>query len=242
MAATIHKHFDSNGVRKVLDLNDNLIDIEAPIAVFSHFFKPVTAPFIWAVENAGTILPVIDENGVMEITTGGAADDNAELASSICFDGDKGLYAVARIKTTDQANSAFNFGFTDAYTEGDSALPYEFSIATLTNNADDCAMWFHDADATTNKFRVATSNGAVDSTIIDSAGAADDSWHIYELLLTVTTGAVEAFFDGASQGTLSTVLDPTKQFCVYFGFLGRAAAADKVQLDYMGAAQLTARA
>ena len=140
---------------------------------------------------------------------------------------------------TDEANSAFTFGFTDAYTEGDSALPYEYAVGSLTSNATDCAMWFHDGDSTTDLFRAATTDTNNDSTIIDST-ASDNSWHILALDFD-TSGNATAYLDGASKGVIDQALDPTLKYCIYLGFLGRAAAADKIQIDYAFAWQKSAR-
>ncbi len=212
----------------------------APVVLDDDFIANALSTALWTVAgvNSGTCASSTGVGGLATITTGDADDDDVDVASEIVFNSGKACGCEARVRINDVSGTAFNFGFSDAKGEAADAIAATYSGTTLTSNATDCALFFHDPDATTDAFRtVAVSNdtdGTVDTITSTSPGDAD--WHIYRVQ-SDTSGNVDFYFDGVSQGTANSGLRSAVNLCVYLGAINREATGNTVDVDYIRAWQ-----
>jgi hypothetical protein len=223
------------------DDQGNPYRVDGPHAIFSTFLEYQTAtcrPFLMTADAGGTQVSAASSAtagtvGVMSIGTDGDTEDKVEITSPISFNSSYGPVAIARIKLDDEDACAFNFGFSDAAAEADDKIAFTYATATLTSNASDGVLVFHDADATANKFRAASTAAAGDSTVIDIE-AASETWHDIKLVTNVATRLVDVYWDDTYVDTTDVAMDASTQLCLYLGFITRGNAEETVQVDYMG--------
>jgi hypothetical protein len=105
--------------------------------------------WVFASNNGGTEAITAAQSGTVTLTTAATDDDRSILATPLIFLCAKNPIIEARFKISSNANVAWNFGFSDATTEGNDALAAEISAgaATLVNGkADDYAGFVYDTD------------------------------------------------------------------------------------------------
>ncbi len=229
-----------NGYLKFFDIaTGRTIDVKTGgPCVIDHMYQASQAQWNTAIVNGSSQSYA---GGILTITTGGADNDDHEMTSDLMFDPSKGLTAEARIALTDEDGSAFNFGFSDALTEAADLIAVTFSGTTLTSNATDAALFFHDPDATTNRVRAVSVNGDTDGTVITASSAAlvDAAFHTYRIEVD-PAGNTKSYYDDALSGTQALGVDTTATLCGYFAIINREGSANTVQLDYMHAWQWVA--
>ena len=214
--------------------------VAAPVWLNDDFIgKAVDATNDWTVAgvNSGTFAINAATGGTGRITTGGADDDDVDVASLLTWKASKGCCCEARIALNDADATAFNFGFTDATGEAADLIPLTYATATLTSTATDCAMFFSDPDATTDFIGAVAVIADTDGTVIDSGSvAADGVYHIYRVEID-DLGNVNFYVDGVGVGSQALGITTTTALCVYVGLINREVAANTADVDYIRAWQ-----
>jgi len=205
--------------------------------IIQNFWTPHQMYTDSAVNSSTSVI----SNGVCTVTLGGSDDDDHDFTSGLIFDPSKGLTAEARLALGDEDQTAFNFGFSDAITEAADLIACTYATTVLTSNATDCALFFHDADATTNRARAVAVNGDTDGTVITASTAAlvDAAYHRYKVEID-PAGNCRFYYDNALAGTQALGVDTTATLCAYFALISHpsaAAGADTAALSYMHAWQ-----
>lgn len=223
-----------NGCQIFRDASGYIVDVRAPIrAVLNTALD--TPGWTVAGVNSGAMAA---SKGVHTITTGGDDNDDVDVASGIVFDAAKGLSFEALIRNDDVDATAFNLGFSDATGEAADKIAFTFDTATLTSNASDGALFFHDADATTDYWRAASVISDTESTVIASTVAPVDATE-YKLRIDVDLdGDATYYLDNVNLGTADVSLT-TAALCAYIAFINREGAANTCDIVYAAAWQWT---
>jgi hypothetical protein len=184
-----------------------------------------------------TIVSATD--GESRMTTGSADDDNVELATELVWRASQSITAEARIKLSTTA-LGFNFGFSDAITEGADDLAFEVDVdgATGTSNASNAALIVSDGDQTSNLIRGIAVDSDTDGTLTSSGISADTEWHLYRVEIN-TDGDVSFWVDGDHFYTAESAITLNAPLCVYMGAINRnsSAGASTMDVDYIWAWQ-----
>jgi len=181
-------------------------------------------------------------DGVCTITLGGADNDDHDFTSGLIFDPSKGLTAEAWIALNDIDQSAFNFGFSDAITEAADKIAVTSAAGTVTTNATDCAVFYYDADDTTDRVKAVATHGTNgDGTVITASSAAlvDAAYHRYKVEID-PAGNCKFYYDNVLAGTTALGVATTATLCAYFGLIehpSAGAGVDTASLKYMHAWQ-----
>lgn len=223
-----------NGCLVYRDNSGYIVDVDAPL---KNILPLTIATSGWTVAGVNSGDMVVGKN-IQTISTGNADDDDVDVATAVVFDAAKGLTFEALLRNDDVDNTALNFGFSDATGEAADKIAFTFATATLTSNASDGAIIFHDADATTDYWRAASVVGDTESTVIASTTAPVDATE-YKLRVDVDLdGAATFYLDGTSLGTADADLT-TAALCAYIGFINREAAVNTCDIVYAAAWQWT---
>ena len=223
-----------NGCLVFRDNSGYIIDVQAPIKAIMAMGVAASG---WTVAgvNAGTMAV---GQGIQTITLGNAEDDDVDVASGVVFNAAKGLSIEVLLRNDDVDKTCLNVGFSDATGEGANLIAAEFTTATLLTTASDAALFFHDADATTDYWRAATVVGDTESTILSSAVAPVDGTE-YKLRIDIDlAGAATFWLDNVLLGTADQTLS-TPALCAYIGFIGHPGASDTCDIIYAAAWQWT---
>ena len=138
-----------------------------------------------------------------------------------------------RFRTNDESGTAFCVGFTDAKGEGADLIPLTYSGTTLTSTASDCAMFFHDPDATTDVIRCVAVDTDVDGTVTSTGtAAADATYNTYRVEIN-ESGDCAFYLDNEHIYTESAGITTTTLLCAYVGLINREAAANTADVDYI---------
>ncbi len=186
--------------------------------------------------NGGTFDITEFVNGIATATTGAANDDNVEIAWPLTWRADKAVSVEARLLLADVSGTGFNFGVTDAKTEGADKLPVTFNTPTLTSNASNCAVWFMDPDTNARALAVAV-KADTDGTVLGSNTLLrDGAYHVYRIDVS-TDGTCRFLIDGTSVGSQATGITTTTPLTVYAGFINREGSTNVARIDYIRAWQ-----
>jgi len=235
-----------NGMQEFFDASTGeIVDVNAPVKLFDDFSGlAIDTTNDWTVAgvNGGAATVTAAIGGHMRLTTGGADDDDIDVASLLMFEASKCCVCEARIAQNDVLKTAFNFGFTDATGEAADLLPVMYSAATLTSTASDCALWFNDSAATTSLFRCVAVKDDADGTVtaVPAATAAPvlGTFHTYRVELN-GAGDCSFYFDGKFVYKEAAGITTTDDLCVYVGLINHGeAAANTLDVDYIKAWQL----
>jgi hypothetical protein len=208
----------------------------APVVLFDDFTGvALDATNDWTVAGVNSGTCAINEalGGTARITTGAADDDDVDVASAIMWQAAKNCCMEVRFRTNDESGTAFNVGFTDAKGEAADTLPLMFATATLTSTASNCAMFFHDPDATTDVIRCVAVKADVDGTATSTGtAAADGTYNTYGIYIN-SSGDCQFWLDGEYIYTEATGITTTTLLCAYVGLINREGSANTADIDYI---------
>lgn len=228
------------------------IKIMMPFEFIEEFDGPASTAGAWpcdatsklvfstAVNNA-SIATIASTGGILTLYTGHADDDDLEIASELIFFPTSYPVVEARFKINN-TTTCFNFGFSDAKSEGADSLPLMYSGTTLYSTASNCALFFSDYEATTKNYYCAAVNANTDGTVTSTGTAfSAGAWHIYRVEIN-EVGDCEFWFDGAHIYTETTGIATGTPLCIYFGLMNRAKFVDgevafSADIDYVKAWQ-----
>ena len=202
--------------------------------IIQHFWTPEEKYTDSAVNSSTSVIA----NGVCTITTGAADNDDHDFTSGLIFDPSKGLTAECRLALGDADQTAFNFGFSDAITEAADRIACTYYLTTLTSNATDCAVFFSDADATTDFVGAVAVNTDTDGTVLTASSTAlvDSAYHRYKVEID-PAGNCKFYYDNVLVGTETAGVATTATLCAYFALINRESAANTGALSYADAWQ-----
>jgi len=176
--------------------------------------------------------------GTWAIHTAAADNDLGQFAGQVAWRADMAAALEARVRF-DNPTCAWNVGFSDAQAES-STLPIVGSGAlTITAAASNCAVFFFDADTTTDHIRTvcvkdgtkSTAYEATDTAITTAALA--QTWHTLRVELGVD-GTVTFYFDGnLVNAPVASAINTGVFYCPYFGIQNRAAGTRQFHIDYI---------
>lgn len=213
-----------------------VLQVFAPVMLYDDFLgKEIDGTNDWvesAVNSSSTATVSGEANGIARITTGAADDDDHELSTPLCFKASKGIGMEARIALGDVAATAFNVGFSDAVTEAADLLAFTYATTTLTTTATDAALFFMDADATSNVLRAAAVKNNTDSTITAGSALVNDAFHVYRIEID-SSGNISWYLDGALFKSATSAITTTVALCAYVGLINRETAANTLDIDYI---------
>ncbi len=240
----IHSDYGNGRLRFYMSTSDETCKVIAPTYFYDEFTDDTMATDQWALSEgttstgSATAAITAAAGGLVRITTTTEDNDDACLAGEIVWNPAKGCGCEARIRLNDVSGSAFNFGFSDAKTEAADKIACTYSGTTLTSNATDCALFFHDPDATTDYIYACTVDTGTDGTVIASTTLMDTDaeWHIYRIEMD-STGNVDFYLDGNMIGRSDQDLDGAIDLCLFLGFINRESAANTMDVDYVRAWQ-----
>ena len=234
MPANINSAWE-NGCLVFRDASKYIVDVQAPIKAVLNTALDTNG---WTVAgvNSGAMAATL---GVQTISTGNADDDDVDVATGLIFNPAKGLSIEGRLRNDDVDPSALNFGFSDATGEAADKIAFTFATATLTTNASDAALFFHDADATTDLIRCATVGGDTDSTVIASSTTPADGTEYKFRIDIAPTGYATFYLDDVNLGTADQIVTTTTPLCAYIGYITREGAVNTCDIVYAAAWQWT---
>lgn len=214
-----------------------VVDVMAPCKKLFEFTNPqgvvttVTGEINFTAVNSGTL--VIQPNstgGLARLTTGAADDDDAELTTELTWSPGNFCAMEARIRVNDPT-CAFNVGFNDAVNEAADTLAFTYATTTLTTNASNAALFFADADATSNYIRCASVKANTDKTTTTTSTAfAEDAWHIYRVEID-SDGDISYWLDGVNVANQTAGITTSVNLCAYIGLINRSGAAQSLDVD-----------
>ncbi len=206
--------------------------------IIDHFYTNSQLRWNSAVVNGSTQTYA---GGICTVTTGAADNDDHDMTSDLMFDPSKGLTCEARLALGDADQTAFNIGFSDALTEAADQIAVTFHTATATSNATNCALMFSDSDATTDRVRALAVNADTDGTVITASSAplVDNAYHVYRVEID-PAGNVKFYYDGVLAGTETLGIAAGATLCAYFALINRESATNTAALDYFHAWQWNA--
>lgn len=203
-----------------------------------------TNDYTFAAVNSGTA--TITAPHCCTITTGGADDDDADLATGLDYYGQYNAVLEVRARNDDVSALGMNIGFSDAQGEAADKIAMTYSGTTLTSNASDFAGFMHDPDATTDKIYCVSVKGDAEGAVIDSGTAegTDSAWHTYRVELRDNGTTTDAVFwfnaDGKAidpindyVGFEADAITRTTALCVYIAVINREGAANTFDIDYI---------
>jgi hypothetical protein len=226
------------GMRRIQDADTGeTIRVDAPITYYDDFLgKACDLTNDWTVAgvNSGNAIISVLKNGVVQISTGNADDDDVDMALGLVLTAAQGIGMEARIAITDVDKTCLNVGFTDATGEAADLIPAMFAVATATITADNCALLVADADATSYVVRGICANATVAGTIVTSTVVpADTIYHIYRVEID-SLGNVEFYIDGVYIGATALGILTTAALCPYIGVINHGeAAVNTTNVDYV---------
>lgn len=184
--------------------------------------------------NSGALTAQAGLGGWGRITTGGADDDDVDVATALNFKASEGCGIEVRLANNDIDKVAFNIGFSDATGEAADLIAVMYATATYTTTATDAAVFVWDPDATTDYLHAICVKANTDQTAIDTTTAiVDAAFHTYRLEIN-PDGDCSFFYDGAHIGTTATGITTTTALCAYIGVINHGeAAANTVDIDYI---------
>jgi hypothetical protein len=227
-----------NGVLEFRDAAGRVVDVQAPVVVNEDFLGvtvDITNDHVFAAVNSGAIARAAGAAGIARLTTGGADDDDAELATPLNFLASKGCSVEVSAATNDIAGSGFCIGFSDATGEAADTLAVTYSGTTLTSSATDCAVFFHDPDATTDVIRTVAVKNDVDGTVTSTGVAAVNGTFNRYRVDVKSNGDVSFYLNGNHVATHAAAITTTAPLCVYIGVINREGAANTFDVDYIRA-------
>ena len=226
------------------EVTGETVNAYAPVKLFDDFTGlAIDNTNDWTVAgvNSGTATVTAAIGGHMRLTTGGADDDDIDVASSLTWEASKFCVCEARIAMNDVAATAFCFGFADATGYAADQIAVTYNGTTLTSNAGDCAMWFMDSEGTSDMFRCAAVNnttaGTVTAVPLATATPTNAVFHTFRVQIN-SAGDCAFFFDGEHIYTQLLGITTTDDLCVYVGFMNHEIAANTLDVDYIKAWQL----
>lgn len=230
------------GFQEFYDVRRNhVVAVNAPVKIMDDFNGlEVDGTNDWneAGVNGGAATA---NNGWATLTTGGANDDDIDLASELIFNGTNFCVMEARLRNDDVANSAVAVGFADATGYAADLIAVSDDADTLTTTAADAAVFFHDTDSATDTWRAVCVDTGTDGTEIDTLVtpvnaqiqnfriAIDDSGYAY---FWFSTGTTALSYIGAD----TTVgVTPGTSLCAYVGYITREIGANTLDIDFIRA-------
>lgn len=227
-----------NGCLEFRDTSGRVVNVIAATVVNDDFLGgavDTTNDWVFAAVNSGAIARTAAAGGVARITTGGADDDDADLATPLNYLPSKGCSIEARVAANDVAGTAFNVGFSDATGEAADLIAVTFSGTTLTTTATDCAVFFHDADATTDLIRAVAVKNDVDGTVFaHSAAPVNGEYNVYRVDID-QSGNVTFTLNGVVLGTQAAGITTSAALCGYIAVINREGSANTLDVDYVRA-------
>lgn len=202
----------------------------------------LTPTFNLTVVNSGT---AVANNGVVEVRTGAADNDNVEIATDVYFTGSK--FAVVETHLAIQPGlTAFFFGFTDAITEGADDIPIMHEGGTIVALATDAAGIFYDPEqasgtgdyvvATTVKDGVLVTPITATAALTTVATPVTNTFYVYKVTLD-DSGNADFWFNNHHLGRKAAGITASDNLCAYLGFINRAGVVQYATPTYVRAWQ-----
>lgn len=225
------------------DTTGRTIDVITAGPKTINHFATVNEMYTDSTVNGSTsVISALGGGPVCLISTGAADNDDHDFTSLVQFDVTKGLTAECRMALGDVDMTAFNFGFSDVITEAADNIACMYSGSTLTSNATNCAVFFHDADATTDLVRAVAVNADTDGTVITASSTAlvdyaipNRGMHDYKVEID-PAGNCRFYYDFGYVGgeTLGVAASSSTRLCAYCALINHGeAAANTAVLRYM---------
>lgn len=225
-----------HGALEFRELSGEVVKVITSHVVDEDFLGPAvdtTNKWTFAAVNSGAIARTAGAGGIARITTGGADDDDADLATPLNYLPSKGCSLEVRFATNDAAGTGFNVGFSDATGEAADLIAITYSGTTLTSTASNFAGFFHDADATTDAIRAVAVKADTDGTVHDSGGVAvDATYNVYRVDIN-QNGDVSYWLDGNHIATDEAAITTSAPLCAYVALINREGAANTADIDYI---------
>ena len=214
-----------------------VVGVNAQVVKFDDFNGPaVDNTNDWNVTavNAGTVTSV---DGFGILTSGGADDDNVELASDLIFNGTSGAVAECKLRNDDVLKQSFFFGFTDAITEGADSLPIDFSNGgALQTDASNAAGFVLDTDKTANGDTLfCCSVMANTDTTPVTTGVVPVISTLYRLRVAISGTTAYFWVNDVFITSIASSITAATPVCVYLGTINREVAANTLDVDYIRA-------
>ena len=198
-----------------------------------------TEKWTFAAVNSGAAAYYALAGGAVRITTGATNDDDADLASGLCFEASLGACVEVRMAATDVTAAGFCVGFSDAQGEAADkiALSFDGEAGALDSAATDAVAFVFDSDkSSTHVWACAVKNGTdgtpVDTEVDPAAGA----FKTYRIE-TNAAGDARFYIDGTLVSTQAAAITASTALCVYVGYINREAAQNTLDIDYIKAWQ-----
>jgi hypothetical protein len=177
----------------------------------------------------------------MTLTTGGADDDDHEVASELVFNGTNFCVMEVRLRNDDVANSAVCVGFVDAIAYGADTLAVTDDSDALVTTAADAAVFFHDKDTTGDTWRAVCVDTNADGTEIDT-GVTPVNGQLQTFRIAIDDNGYAYFWYATGTGVLTYLgadttigVTPGTALCAYVGYITREVAVNTLDVDYIRA-------
>ncbi len=206
-----------------------------------------TNDYTVAVVNSGTATITVPH--MLTLTTGGANDDDVEVAMGVEWYGQFNACLEARFRIDDVAATGVNIAFANATGYSADALGMMYSGETLASEATEFAGFMHDSAATTSNIYGVSSKAGNDGDVINSASTPTDTkLYTVRVVLIDRPKATIARTDAAFYvNTTGREIDPindligieidavtrTTAMCPYIGLINREGNANTLDVDYI---------
>lgn len=187
---------------------------------------PAGTPFAATVGTGTEVIGITQAlNGTMTVTTGGTSGNSAGQGLGLNWNGDSGVYMIARFKLDNVATAKIEIGLTDAV-DDDGAVDTK---ATPTFTATDCALFVFDTTDDTNLTFV-SNGGSVADANADFGALAADTFYIAEIV--VQNDVASGYINGRLVG--SGGIEGGNRLTPWFYVETLAAATRTMTVDYVG--------
>jgi hypothetical protein len=166
-------------------------------------------------------------NGLLTLTTAGSSGDGAGQGVGLHWNGDSGVYFIARAKLDTLATSKFEIGLTDSVADEGGAVDTK---ATPTFTATDCAVFVRDTTDDTNVTFVTNGGSVADANADWSGTFAADTFYIFEVVVqnNIASGYINGQLVGSGGIEGGNLLTPWAMVET------QTAATRTLTLDYWG--------
>ena len=214
-----------------------VVSVNAQVQKFDDFNGPaVDNTNDWNVTavNGGTVTSV---DGFGILTSGGADDDNVELASDLIFNGTSGAVAECKLRNDDVLKQSFFFGFTDAITEGADLIPLDFSNGgAYLSTASNAAGFVLDTDKTANGDTLFCCSVMTNTdTTPVTTGIVPVISTLYRLRVAISGTTAYFWVNDVFITSIASSITAATPLCVYLGTINREIAANTLDVDYIRA-------
>ena len=180
----------------------------------------------WAISVPGTSDSIaISETagGSALMTTGTADNDSCMLSSAIIWNGDTLSVVEFRLTITDVSGTAVFVGFTDAKSEANGQIAFQYPADSFTSTADSGAGFVIDADHSSSLIRCVSSNATTDTTPVSTTVThTDGQTNNYRVILD-TDGVATFVLDGVVRAKIASSVPEATLLCATVQAMTRAA-------------------